>query len=189
MPLTAEGLEWVRAHLDVAATAEDLDRPYVFNHELNATRQIDDWQIEETSMAWGGNFWNAEGQETLTARLSREVLLEFELRKAERGAIAMHHSCRVRVSRKGFGGALHRGELDLYARWGVVEVHLHAVDDGLVVWPRMGFQPYSLGWVVEAWDLWASERGLDPTPKANMTDYPEDFLRSLGYVHMFKVVQ
>lgn len=187
-PLSADGLDWTQRHLVVSARASDFDDAYAFEHHLNRTRNVSDWLIGQQSLSWRGNFWDEHGVATLVVDLSREIALNFPLRLAARGAVASHHTCRVRVHRTGFGRKLHENELALYKKWGVVEVHLDAMDDGLEVWPKLGFEAYSPGIVVEAWEAWADALGHDPKPFPKMRDYPRDFLRSLGYVHMYKVV-
>lgn len=87
-----------------------------------------------------------------------------------------------------FATALYAAEEALYRRWGIREIQIHAAWDGRVVWPRMGFlpkEPEAMLIAMEEWQLREGWRG--PLPSA-FNHYPAEFLLSLDYILLYKVL-
>jgi GNAT superfamily N-acetyltransferase len=191
MDLSADAIRWLSTHFAHTATVDELDATYSFEHRFNGTRKLVRQCATGDRLEWRVEFVHGDTK-TLVLPLDRHVVPSAKLRGAARwGRVAYNEMFQIceQYRRQGFGRALHTAELSRYAAWAIEEIHVEAVDDGLVVWPRLDFEPERPGLLARAFSVWSEKRGLALPPPAALRDYPDDFLREMAWLPLYKVVR
>lgn len=186
-------VDWLRTRICSASDAGELERPYAFTHELNHRRTIEA-ELVDGSLNWEVRFADAAGESLTTESfpLHRAVADDGGFwGAAGTGKVATNKMfiLKPRYHRQGFASAVYGAEVALYSRWNIHEVQLLAVDAGLEVWPKQGFLPKEPEALRYAFRTWLRQR-KEPQrePPADLADYPPEFLRSLRYLQLYKVL-
>ena len=194
MILSAQAVTWLHATLEAPSPASnDLEKTYDFSHALNARRECKELtQQPQQSLVWAIRFFDQNDEPILYGELKREVFAEFPLTSepGSRAAIAQNKLFWLADSfkKQGFARAIYEREMALYRSWGIREIHLTAVDDGLVVWiKRFGFLPVKPDLLEEDYEGWARTWQRDPTP-VPPCNLPDDFLKSRDKLDLYKVL-
>jgi hypothetical protein len=144
-------------------------------------------------LLWWICFLDAQGAEVLEPPLARKVFAAAPLwSTGERGPLAYNAALYVRQQfrRQGFATVVYAREDDLYRRWGLREIQITAVQEGLVVWiKRRGFRPRFPALLAAEYRYWAERRGLPVAAPASSHDYPDEFLLTRQQLDVFKVLQ
>jgi GNAT superfamily N-acetyltransferase len=94
-----------------------------------------------------------------------------------------------KARRQGIGALLYDAEGELYRRWGLSEIHMTAMDDGLEVWvKKFRFLPVNAGALAAEYPGWARPRAQPIEPPEDPADYPSAFLRSRNQLDLYKVL-
>ena len=190
--LRAVTVEWLQ-ELPGTVANDDLEKCYGFEHALNADRKLLRETINDRSFMWHLEILDATGARVLEYPLAREVVREEQLRSARSvGPVVYNRLIEVLVAnpRQGLASRMYEAEGELYRRWGLREIHMTAVHDGLWVWTRkeFGFQPANAGALAAEHPGWARLRGQPIQPPEDVVDYPEEFLRSRNQLDLYKVI-
>lgn len=194
--LSETNVDWLKA-LPGVVGAGDLEATYAFRHPLNHSRELTRQSLQqapaEESLLWWVELRTAKGEVVLEPGLARRVLKSAALASVkENGPVVRNELFMIKkpFQRQGLARCLYDAELGLYQRWGVREIHISARDEGCVVWPkRFGFLPSVPGYLRAAYASWASRReaGVQPAP-SQISEYPDEFLRSLSTLELYKVL-
>lgn len=193
--ISATSLQWLAAHAIVGHEA-DLETTYAFKHEYNARREITEQVTPNQSLRWRVDICATDGARVVESPIVRQIFPSSALWSPGRstGVVVYNHAfILVEAFRHaGVGRALYDAEDRLYRRWTVREVHLQAQQDGLVVWPKLGFTttPDRLALLRQEYTSWARRAKSAPPavwPDA-LDEFPAEFLRSRGQLDMFKVL-
>lgn len=194
--LRAATVEWL-AKLPGEAAADDFDRCYAFEHRLNAERRLTKEHVftsgHREHFMWWLEILDHAGERILEGPLSREVLRSEVLhgRPGAEGPTVYNHLFKLKeyARRQGLGTLLYNAEGELYRRWGLSEIHMTAMDDGLEVWvKKLGFLPVNAGALAAEYPGWARARAHPLEPPLNAVDYPSEFLRSRNQLDLYKVL-
>jgi hypothetical protein len=191
--LRAETVEWLQ-QLPGEAANDDLERCYGFAHALNADRQLTRETIDDEGFRWRLEILDPTGTRVLETALSRQVVRAEHLRSDRRklGPVAYNHLFEVKTAyrRNKLATRVYEAEGELYRRWGLREIHMTAMHDGLWVWTRreFGFRPANAGALAAEYPGWARARGQPLQPPQDIVDYPEEFLRSRNQLDLYKVL-
>jgi hypothetical protein len=205
--LNDENVRWLRENLlGGTVTPWDLATTYTFSHHLIGSRALVDQTIDPSetgAFRWKVRFFNDREKKVQLSvdPISRSIVLDYELCASE-GTGVVAHNDHFRLTsfrqpdgnwkdtkRNGIGGEVYRREYQLYRLWGAKEIHMTAIEDGRVVWPRMGFVPQDPEMFQRMYRAWAKKNGvLDPLP-ASPKLYPEAFLRSETFLLLYKEVR
>jgi GNAT superfamily N-acetyltransferase len=196
MVLSANNIEWLR-ELPGTVHESELEAAYSFEHPLNQSRRL----VRETlsldagdaNLLWWIEFRTAEQEEILDPPLARRIFKDTALASASgNGPVAQNALFMVKEQfrSKGLAKSLYEGELQLYKKWGLKEIHISARDEGCVVWPKkFGFIPRAPRYLEENYVEWARRRHIElPATLPNVSDYPEEFLRSRKSLDLYKVI-
>ncbi|CAN5923117.1 hypothetical protein BH11MYX4_BH11MYX4_05480 [soil metagenome] len=186
LTLADEFVRWLRENFSEHARPDDLTRTYDFVHDLNHSQEVDTYFSRPDVFRWRVVLYDPTG--TSSACASRSVEPSAPLIVGTRGRVAFKDSIRVTVQEQGLATEIYRTEEALFRTWNIAEIHLEAALDGLAVWVRKGFQPTDRGFFEARYAEWAEEKGRDPAPLASFAAYPEEFLRSLELLPMYKVL-
>jgi hypothetical protein len=190
-------LAWLDENLPGDVVEDDLERTYAFRHPMNCSRTLEKLEIERRGpdhcALWWIDFFDARREKVLETPLARKVFGSLRLVSEPRvvGAVAYNANFTLRENYRGqrFARVVYANEHDLYCRWGVREIHMTAVQDGRWVWMKyFGFLPREPELLAEKYKGWASRRHPTPGPPTSPSDYPSDFLSSLGSLMLYKVL-
>jgi len=196
MILSSANVEWLRQLSGAEVAANDLDDTYGFHHPLNHSRNLSKQMVVTSGdgehLLWWIEFYDVNRERVLDAPLARKVHRSYPLHSVRaNGPVVYNALFRIKASFKGRGLAksLYTAEGALYRKWGLKEIHINALDDGLVVWvKKFGFLPRLPGVLATEYADWARRKGIDPSPPVQPADYPEEFLRSRNSLELYKVV-
>ncbi len=194
MPLLEPHLVgWLCARICPAADAHELDRPYAFRHDLNGSRRIDAAMVDDC-LNWEIKFQTPAGDELTEdhAPVHRAVGSDAGLWSGPgTGKVATNKALILKepYHRQLFATALYGAETALYSRWNIREVQMVAMAAGREVWPTMGFVPKEPEALRFAFRTWLRQQATPPRePPAELVDYPPEFLRTLSYLQLYKVL-
>jgi GNAT superfamily N-acetyltransferase len=194
--LSGRTLDWLSERCGAQVDEDDLLTAYAFLHPLNGTQQLTREEIppDNTFFRWWVEFYTPTGERVLESPLARTVFESRPLdsRPGERDHVAMNLTFYVerRFQRQGFARAVYPVEEDVYRRWNIAEIQVHAQGDGCVVWVRhFGFQLKDPEVYEADYPAWARINGADPAVPQRAAEYPAAFLRSRTELHAYKVLR
>lgn len=197
MPLEESLVGWLRRTLCPTADDAELDRCYAFAHPLNADRDIAcngvDPDDATQTLNWHVRFYDeAHGclhhDNSWASRAALPAMVRWGAGGV--GPVALNHFFKLKVEfqKHGFATALYAAEEALYRRWGIVEIQIHALWAGRVVWPRMGFLPKEPELMLIALRVWQEQEGWHGPLPSEFKNYPAEFLLNLDYILLYKVL-
>ena len=194
MKLSETSVQWLRTSLNADVSPDDFELAYGFEHPLIAQRAL----VRQVAMAgdfqWQVQFFDGTGECMFKSNgaLTRRLYTNIPLCGARStGPVAYNESFRLKTPfrRKKLATSVYREEEQLYARWGVKEIQMQAIEAGPAVWiKKFEFLPKHPGALAEAYVTWAAEMGLEGEPPANPALYPTPFLNTRPELELFKVI-
>lgn len=197
MRLAEHVVTWLRGHLGGAVERDDLERTYGFEHFLNRERVLAKQSIvtvgPDECALWHIDFFDDTSERILETPLARKVYTGKPLYGRDAtGAVALNATFFLRPDCRGkkFGRAVYGSERELYARWGIEEIHIRAVQDGPAVWvKKFGFLPAEPEVLAQQYLEWAARAGEPLEPPDDPANYPRPFLSRLAGLMLYKVLR
>jgi len=195
--LSSASVDWLAEQCGASADASDLEQTYAFSHPLNGTRSLkrEELQTEAPSfLRWWVEITTPAGERLLEMPLARMVYAEHVIHSNPGRLDHVAYNAAFYVERKfqrqGLATVVYPAEENLYRKWNIAEVQLHALGDGCVVWLRkFGFQLKDAEVYAADYPAWARMNGKDPTVPTSAAGYPDAFLRSRTELHAYKVLR
>lgn len=199
-PLLNESqINWLQASIFCQPRPSDLRDCYAFDHVLNGHRKTEKLSVDKPdtapSLLWRLSFFTPASIPVLTTPLARRVYPKRRLHGGTLalGPIAYNAELRINTDFRGqqFARKLYEAEAQLYSSWGLKQIHLSAEDEGLVVWMHsFHFIPVDPEVLLVAWRRWLQRTGSpQPAERPPWHELPAQFLRTLGQIELYKVIE